>query len=137
MKYSRTVLENGLRVLVIPMSSFESATVMVKVGAGSRYENRGNEAPGSGPAKLSGEDAFLLRVLNKFPEVVALSAEMFAPNIVCTYLFNLAQKFNLFYQKCKIIGSAEQNFRLMLTAGVGQVIKNGLCLLGIQAPEKM
>ncbi|MGH7245741.1 MAG: M16 family metallopeptidase [Candidatus Levyibacteriota bacterium] len=42
MQYHKTVLENGLRVLVIPMPSFESATVMVMVGAGSRYENRKN-----------------------------------------------------------------------------------------------
>jgi predicted Zn-dependent peptidase len=42
MKYSRTILKNGLRVLTIPMPSFESATVMVMVGAGSRYETRLN-----------------------------------------------------------------------------------------------
>jgi predicted Zn-dependent peptidase len=42
MKFERTVLKNGLRVLTIPMPSFESATVMVMVGAGSRYETRLN-----------------------------------------------------------------------------------------------
>jgi predicted Zn-dependent peptidase len=42
MKFNRTVLPNGLRVLTIPMPSFESATVMVMVGAGSRYEDRLN-----------------------------------------------------------------------------------------------
>ncbi|MBI4096113.1 MAG: insulinase family protein [Candidatus Levybacteria bacterium] len=42
MIYNRTVLPNGLRVLTIPMPSFESATVMVMVGAGSRYETRKN-----------------------------------------------------------------------------------------------
>ncbi|HSX40205.1 MAG TPA: pitrilysin family protein [Candidatus Saccharimonadales bacterium] len=42
MNYQRTVLANGLRVLTIPMPSFESATVLVMVGAGSRYENKKN-----------------------------------------------------------------------------------------------
>jgi predicted Zn-dependent peptidase len=42
MNYKRIVLPNGLRVLTIPMPSFESATVMVMVGAGSRYETRKN-----------------------------------------------------------------------------------------------
>jgi len=42
MKYQRKVLKNGLRVITIPMPSFESATAMVMVGAGSRYENRKN-----------------------------------------------------------------------------------------------
>jgi predicted Zn-dependent peptidase len=42
MKFEKTVLSNGLRVLTIPMPSFESVTVMVMVGAGSRYETRSN-----------------------------------------------------------------------------------------------
>lgn len=42
MNYHKKVLPNGLRLLTIPMPSFESATVMVMVGAGSRYENRLN-----------------------------------------------------------------------------------------------
>jgi predicted Zn-dependent peptidase len=42
MKYTRKVLKNGLRVLIIPMPSFESATAMVMVGAGSRYETEKN-----------------------------------------------------------------------------------------------
>lgn len=42
MQYRKTVLPNGLRVIVVPMPSFESATVLVMVGAGSRYENKKN-----------------------------------------------------------------------------------------------
>src|SRR3990170_1317324 len=40
MEHTRTVLPNGLRVITVPMPSFESATVLVMVGAGSRYETR-------------------------------------------------------------------------------------------------
>lgn len=42
MKFNKTILPNGLRVLTIPMPSFESATVMVMVGGGSRYETNLN-----------------------------------------------------------------------------------------------
>ncbi len=42
MKFNRKVLPNGLRILTIPMPSFESATVMLMVGAGSRYETKLN-----------------------------------------------------------------------------------------------
>lgn len=42
MTHTRTVLQNGLRVITIPMPSFESATALVMVGAGSRYEHRKN-----------------------------------------------------------------------------------------------
>lgn len=42
MKYNRKVLPNGLRIITVPMPSFESATSLVMVGAGSRYETRKN-----------------------------------------------------------------------------------------------
>jgi len=42
MKFHRKILANGLRLLTIPMPSFQSATVMVMVGAGSRYETKKN-----------------------------------------------------------------------------------------------
>lgn len=42
MVHQRKVLQNGLRLITVPMSSFESATALVMVGAGSRYENRKN-----------------------------------------------------------------------------------------------
>jgi arginyl-tRNA synthetase len=83
------------------------------------------------------EELSLLRTLNRFPEVVTMAAEKFAPNLLCNYLFDLSQKFNLLYQKHKIIDSDQEDFRLKLTQGVGQIIKTGLNLLGIQAPEKM
>lgn len=42
MKHTKKVLSNGLKVITVPMPSFESATALVMVGAGSRYENRQN-----------------------------------------------------------------------------------------------
>jgi predicted Zn-dependent peptidase len=42
MNYTRTVLDNGLRVITVPMPSFESATVLLMVKAGSRYETDKN-----------------------------------------------------------------------------------------------
>jgi len=86
---------------------------------------------------LNGDELIILRWLTRFPEVLIKSAELLAPNLVCSYLFELCQKFNYFYQKNRIIGSESESFRLMLTKAVSQVIKNGLWLLGIEAPERM
>lgn len=89
--------------------------------------------------RLETEERELLRMLTKFEEVVVEAAERFAPNILCTYLFELSQSFNLFYQKCPILKSEGEtkNMRLILTEKAGDVIKRGLNLLGIQSPEKM
>ena len=88
---------------------------------------------------LEKEELELLRMLSKFDEVVNESADKFAPNIICTYLYELASTFNIFYQKHPILKAEEKigEFRLALTEGVGKRIKQGLNLLGIESPEKM
>lgn len=79
----------------------------------------------------------LERLLYRFPEVVARAAAEFEPHYVATYLIELASAFNNFYAHNQIIGSAEEKHHLALTGAVSIVLKNGLWLLGIQAPEKM
>ncbi len=86
---------------------------------------------------LNKEELLILRDLIKFPEVIEMSADNYSPNILCEYLFNLAQNYNTFYNKDKIIAGENEEFRLALTFGVGQALKNGLHLLGIETPEKM
>jgi len=89
---------------------------------------------------LKDEEIALLRTLYKFPEVVQEAGEKMAPNLICNFLFDLAQKYNFFYNKLSILKADNVNsvnFRLFLTSAVSQVIKNGLNLLGIEAPEKM
>lgn len=92
---------------------------------------------------LSEVELSVLRKLAQFQEVIVTATKNYSPNVLCNYLYELAQKFNTFYNKYRIISeelsdhSTIQPFRLALTAGVGQVLKNGLKLLGIKSPEKM
>jgi arginyl-tRNA synthetase len=95
------------------------------------------EVAGFEKQKLSSEEEVLLRSFYCFPEVVIEAGESLAPNLLCNFLFDLSQKFNLFYDREKIIGSSTEEFRLLLTAAVGQVLENGLSLLGIEALERM
>ncbi len=90
-------------------------------------------------SKLEQEELKLLRILVKFEGVVREAAEKYAPNIICNYLFSLAQAFNLFYQKLPILKETGEirDLRLALTAGTGKVMHMGLELLGIMAPERM
>ncbi|MFN7455184.1 MAG: DALR anticodon-binding domain-containing protein, partial [Pseudobdellovibrionaceae bacterium] len=58
----------------------------------------------------------------------------------CTYLYELAKKFNYFYHECSI-GQAETEdlklTRLQLSQAVGKVLSQGLALLGIPTPQRM
>ena len=87
--------------------------------------------------ELNSEELAVLRTLPRFIEVVEQSARNYAPNLLCNYLYVVAQKYNAFYNKHRIIGSKSENFRIKLTESVGQVLKNGLGLLGIETPVKM
>ena len=87
---------------------------------------------------LNSEERALARLIHFFPEVVAKAAEDLAPNVLCTYLFELAQAFNLFYQKHTIIDAQDATgWRLTLTEATSQVLHNGLNLLGISTVERM
>lgn len=90
--------------------------------------------------QLKIEDTALLRTIYRFPEVIQEAGENYAPNLLCNFLFDLAQKYNLFYNKQPILKAESEelkDFRLVLTGAVGQIIKNGLYLLGIETPERM
>ncbi|MBI5151086.1 MAG: arginine--tRNA ligase [Candidatus Pacebacteria bacterium] len=77
-------------------------------------------------------------LLEQFPEVVERAATEYAPHHVCTYLFDLAQAFNAYYADHPILSGGDlAGYRLLLTSAVAQVLKNGLTLLGMQAPEVM
>lgn len=87
--------------------------------------------------KLEDEEKALLRSYPSYSDIIEIAGENYSPNLICNYLYDLSQKYNTFYNKHRIIGSDNEELRLALTVATGQVIKNGLKLLGIQAPEKM
>ena len=87
--------------------------------------------------EINSDELSVLRHLVHFPEVVAEAGEKYAPNLICNYLYELAKRYNSFYNSTKIIGGENEPFDLSLTSATGTVLKSGLSLLGIQAPDKM
>jgi arginyl-tRNA synthetase len=81
----------------------------------------------------------LLKLIYRFPEVVAEAGEKYEPSVVTRHIVNVAQAFNKFYHDEHILveDEAEKKAKLLLTYAAKQTIKNGLGLLGIKAPEKM
>jgi arginyl-tRNA synthetase len=80
-----------------------------------------------------------MHLIHRFSTTVEKAAQNFTPNYVATYLFELAQQFNLFYQKYPVLKAEKEvkSFRLALTQATGEVLKKGLELLGIKTVEKM
>ena len=81
----------------------------------------------------------LIKQLNLYPERVHSSAMRREPHIVVNYMRDLANQFHSWYNAHKfIIDDAElRDARIALATAVAQVMKNGLTLMGVSAPEKM
>ncbi len=80
-----------------------------------------------------------IKLLYRFNEFVESAAEKNEPSIVSRYLIDVAQSFSGFYNEHKIIteDKAVQDARLALTYAVGNVLKTGVTLLGMEMPNKM
>lgn len=92
--------------------------------------------------KLQGSDVNkdelnILRWIYRYPEVVSQAAEGFAPHILAGYLTELASRFNTFYNRNRIADGENRDFRLQMTKAVGQTLRNGLHILGIESPREM
>jgi arginyl-tRNA synthetase len=79
------------------------------------------------------------KLLYRFPEIVFRSAEEFEPHYIVNYLIDLARAFNNYYGNTKIIDKDDpiSPYKIALTLAFSIVMKNGLYLLGIKAPERM
>ena len=89
------------------------------------------------PTSLEAGERTLLNKLTEYREVVELATKELSPHIICTYLYELAQVFNRFYEHNRVIDDPRQAERLQLVSAYASVLKNGLGILGISAPEKM
>ncbi len=87
----------------------------------------------------SGHELGLLARLAEYPEVLENAAQDLSPHLVAFYLRDLAGEFHSYYNATRLLVDDEgmKRARLALAAAVRQVLRNGLALLGVSAPEKM
>ena len=85
-----------------------------------------------------GDLTLLERLLIRFPEIVEQSAGSYEPHHVAQYLTELSAAFNAWYAQGKVLdGTDMAPYKLALVDAVGTTLKNGLYLLGIEAPKEM
>ncbi|APJ38814.1 arginine--tRNA ligase [Mycoplasmopsis pullorum] len=79
----------------------------------------------------------LLVALDQFPDVIKTVASTYKIQLLTSYLMNLANLFNSFYSNNKILDSNHSQTLLAVTLATKRVLKLGLSLVGVSAPEKM
>ena len=85
------------------------------------------------------EEQELIKALVDFPSIVAGAASALEPHRIANYLHDLAARTHLWYHKAHVLNEPAEimNARLVLARAAQVVLKNGLSMLGISAPERM
>lgn len=82
----------------------------------------------------------LIILLSSYEELIEKSAADLNPALIANYIYEVSKEYNSFYQSNRILDAeneSEQQLRLAITQWTGNVIRHGLSLLGIGAPERM
>jgi arginyl-tRNA synthetase len=91
-------------------------------------------------ASMNDKELILVKILIEFPSIVQEAGKNHSPALVANYVYELAKEFNQFYHDYSIMNEPEiqsRNFRLLLSRTIGNTIKKGFSLLGIEVPERM
>jgi len=85
------------------------------------------------------EEQELIKALLDFPVLVAVSAESLEPHRIASYLLETARLVHLWYHKHHVLNEPEEitRARLVLARAARMVLRNGLTILGISAPDRM
>ncbi|MBU8892118.1 MAG: arginine--tRNA ligase [Bacteroidales bacterium] len=90
--------------------------------------------------KVSDKELLLIKFIYKYPEVLQEAAKDHSPAQVANYIYDLAKEFNQFYHDHHVLSETDESIfklRIYLSRQVGNIIKSGMSLLGIQVPERM
>lgn len=89
--------------------------------------------------KMMTETLELEKLLYRFSEIVERAGKEYSPHYIASYLIELAGSFNSFYAKHKIVDKEDETspYKVAIATAFATTMKNGLKLLGIQAPERM
>lgn len=89
------------------------------------------------PVVIEEEDKDLVRKLAEYSDVQSAAIRQLQPHLVCHYLFELAQTFNRYYEKNRVVGDEKEAHRMGLVKLYADTLKDGLSILGIAAPNEM
>ena len=92
------------------------------------------------PLNIAESERDLIIGLSKFPKAVEEAGQNYNPATIAAYIYDLAKLYNRFYRDMPVNKETDEtlkSFRVQLTTATGKVLKQGLTLLGITAPERM
>lgn len=89
------------------------------------------------PQEITADERLLLAKISESSDSFNKAIAELEPHVVCTYLYELSQAFNRFYEQNRVIDDPREPERLYIVAKYAECLKQGLELLGIPAPEQV
>ncbi len=93
--------------------------------------------PADSTTELDGAERSLARKLTMYGEAFEAALADYSPHHLCTYLYELSQVFNRFYEQSRVIDDPRASIRLQLVRQYEAVLNDGLAVLGMPRPEEM
>lgn len=94
----------------------------------------------SAEVEMNEAEREIVKLISEYAAIVQEAGKNHSPALLANYLYELVKAFNHFYQSVPILKEeniTNRNFKLMVCKATGNVLKSGLKLLGIEAPERM
>ena len=88
-------------------------------------------------SEITDSELNLMRTIAKWPKVIEKAAQNYTIHSIPNYVHRLSSDFNQFYRDCPVINSDNEDFRINLVHCTQKTLKEGLSILGINAPERM
>lgn len=134
--------QNNIEFNLEEMLKFEGSTGLYVQYTHARACSILRKAPSKNEVHLNGlNDSYswtVIKTLMEFPNVIEKSFQHAEPSVIAKYVLKLSQEFNKYYSHVKVLADdTGQSSRLALVKSVAIVLKEGLRLLGVKAPEKL
>lgn len=107
------------------------------VRAKSILKKAGSSSAPKAIDELNPGERSLARKISMYPEAFQTALDELSPHHICTYLYELCQVFNKFYESNRVIDDSRSDLRLALVRSYAETLEQGLMILGIETPEKM
>ncbi len=91
-------------------------------------------------SNLTTKEEGLIQLVAEYAPIVEQAGKEYNPALIANYIYELVKEYNQFYHDYSILREDNmelKNFRLMLSANVGKIVKSGMALLGIEVPDRM
>ena len=91
-------------------------------------------------SNLTTKEEGLIQLVAEYAPIVEQAGKEYNPALIANYIYELVKEYNQFYHDYPILREENpelKNFRLMLSANVGKIVKSGMALLGIEVPDRM